>query len=196
MRPSRRRSGSRGPLRVATRSRTSPTTSTAGATSCSAGPSSAAGTAARPCPWSRASPRRVVDDAFVLEYGTDRALSMIRDGMRRARPRARGAGAVPEPRPPAGRVPARSSGASPTPHGFVLVFDEIVTGFRAHQRRRAGAVRRQGGHHDVRQGPRWRPADRAWSRAAAEFIDVIDGGSWSFGDDSFPRRTSPLPAGR
>ena len=78
-------------------------------------------------------PQRVVDDAFVLEYGSDRALDVIREHASEL------ALVLVEP------VRSRNPDLQPVAflrelrqladdHGFVLVFDEIVTGFRAHQR--------------------------------------------------------------
>ncbi len=129
-------------------------------------------------------PQRVVDDAFVLEYGTDRALDVIREQADEL------ALVLVEP------VRSRNPDLQPQEflrelrrladaHGFVLVFDEIVTGFRAHQRGVQGLFdikadittygKVMGGGLPV-----------GVVAGASRFIDVIDGGSWAFGDDSFP----------
>ncbi len=129
-------------------------------------------------------PQRVVDDALVLPYGTPRALEAI------------GASAedlalvLVEPvrtRNPDLQPVAflRQLRAMADEHGFLLVFDEIVTGFRAHQ---AGVQ----ALFDIR-------ADLTTYgkvvggglpvgvvAGASRFVDVIDGGRWSYGDGSFP----------
>jgi non-ribosomal peptide synthase protein (TIGR01720 family) len=129
-------------------------------------------------------PQRVVDDALVLEYGTERALEVIVANASEL------ALVLVEP------VRSRNPDLQPIDflrrlreladaEGFLLVFDEIVTGFRAHQRGVAGLF-------DVR-------ADLTTYgkvlggglpigvvAGTSRYIDVIDGGPWSFGDDSFP----------
>ena len=129
-------------------------------------------------------PQRVVDDAFVLDYGSDRALEVIRahaselalvlvEPVRSRNPDLQPVGFLRELRRLA------------DDQGFLLVFDEIVTGFRAH----AGGVQAM---FDVR-------ADiTTYGKVlggglpigvvtgAERYIDVIDGGRWEFGDDSFP----------
>ena len=45
-------------------------------------------------------------------------------------------------------------------HGALLIFDEVISGFRAARRRRAGARRRPPGSHLPRQDHRRRPAGR------------------------------------
>ena len=70
-------------------------------------------------------------------------------------------------------------------HGFVLVFDEIVTGFRAHQRGVQGLFDVRA---DITTYGKVLGGGLPMGIVAgnSRFIDVIDGGSWSFGDDSFP----------
>lgn len=129
-------------------------------------------------------PQRVMDDALVLEYGSDHALDVIRaqsselalvlvEPVRTRNPDLQ----------PVDFMRALRSLADET--GFLLVFDEIVTGFRAHQ----GGVQAL---FDVRADittygkviggglPIGVMAGRS------DFVDVIDGGPWAFGDDSFP----------
>ena len=129
-------------------------------------------------------PQRVVDDAFVLEYGSDRALEVIRahaselalvlvEPVRSRNPDLQPVGFLRELRRLA------------DDHGFLLVFDEIVTGFRAHP----GGVQAM---FDVRAdittyGKVLGGGLPIGVVAGAErYIDVIDGGRWEFGDDSFP----------
>ena len=111
-------------------------------------------------------PQRVVDDALVLEYGTDRALEVIREHADEL------ALVLVEP------VRSRNPDLQPVEflrelrrladaHGFLLVFDEIVTGFRAHQRGVSGLFDVRAGHHHLRQGPRRRPSDRRRRRKPA-----------------------------
>ena len=129
-------------------------------------------------------PQRVVDDALVLEYGTDRALEVIRAHASEL------ALVLVEP------VRSRNPDLQPVDflrelrriadeHGFLLVFDEIVTGFRAHQRGVQGMF-------DIR------PDITTYGKVlggglpigvvagSGKYVDVIDGGTWAFGDDSFP----------
>ncbi len=129
-------------------------------------------------------PQQVVDDAFVLEYGSDRALDIIRaeasdlalvlvEPVRTRNPDLQPVAFLRELRRVADDL------------GFLLVFDEIVTGFRAH----IGGVQAL---FDVR-------ADLTTYgkvlggglpigvvAGAGRYVDVIDGGPWTFGDDSFP----------
>ena len=139
---------------------------------------------ARTVPMVAGVPQRVVDDALVLEYGTDRAMEAIRANASEL------ALVLVEP------VRSRNPDLQPVAflrelrrladvHGFLLVFDEIVTGFRAHQ----GGVRAL---FDVR------PDITTYGKVlggglpigvvagSRQFIDVIDGGPWQYGDDSFP----------
>ena len=87
---------------------------------------------ARTVPMVAGVPQRVVDDALVLEYGTDRALEVIREhaddlALVLVEPvRSRN----PDLQPVAFLRELRRLADA---HGFLLVFDEIVTGFRAHQ---------------------------------------------------------------
>ena len=127
----------------------------------------------------------MVDDALVLEYGTDRALDVIRAHASEL------ALVLVEP------VRSRNPDLQPVDflrelrrladdHGFLLVFDEIVTGFRAHQ----GGVQAL---FDVR------PDITTYGKVLGGGlpIGVVAGksrvhrrrstaGPWSFGDDSFP----------
>jgi non-ribosomal peptide synthase protein (TIGR01720 family) len=129
-------------------------------------------------------PQRVVDDAFVLQYGTDRALEVIRANADDL------ALVLVEP------VRSRNPDLQPVEflrdlrsladqHGFLLVFDEIVTGFRVHQRGVQGLL---GLRADLTTYGKVLGGGLPIGvvAGAGRYIDVIDGGAWSFGDDSFP----------
>jgi non-ribosomal peptide synthase protein (TIGR01720 family) len=129
-------------------------------------------------------PQRVVDDAFVLQYGTDRALEVIRanaddlalvlvEPVRSRNPDLQPVEFLRELRSLADR------------HGFLLVFDEIVTGFRVHQRGVQGLL---GLRADLTTYGKVLGGGLPIGvvAGAGRYIDVIDGGAWSFGDDSFP----------
>jgi non-ribosomal peptide synthase protein (TIGR01720 family) len=129
-------------------------------------------------------PQRVVDDAFVLEYGTERALEIIRANADDL------ALVLVEP------VRSRNPDLQPVEflrelrrladqHGFLLVFDEIVTGFRVHQRGVQGLL---GLRADLTTYGKVLGGGLPIGVVAgsSRFIDVIDGGPWAYGDDSFP----------
>ena len=129
-------------------------------------------------------PQNVIDDALVLAYGTDRALETIRaqaselalvlvEPVRTRNPDLQPIGFLRELRGMADE------------HGFLLVFDEIVTGFRAH----IGGVQAMFGiRPDISTYGKVLGGGLPIGVVAgrSEYIDVIDGGRWSFGDDSFP----------
>jgi len=129
-------------------------------------------------------PQRVVDDALVLEYGTDRALEIIRSHADDL------ALVLVEP------VRSRNPDLQPVEflrelrrmaddHGFLLVFDEIVTGFRAHQRGVQGLFDLKA---DLTTYGKVLGGGLPIGVVAglSQYIDVIDGGPWSYGDESFP----------
>ena len=129
-------------------------------------------------------PQSAVSDSLVLEYGTDQALEAIASVADEL------ALVLVEP------VQTRHPDLQPIEflrqlrrmadeHGFLLVFDEVVTGFRAH----LGGVQAL---FDIKADittygkvvggglPIGVVAGRS------RFIDVVDGGPWAFGDDSRP----------
>ena len=129
-------------------------------------------------------PQAVVDDALVLPYGTERALEAIRA---RADELAL---VLVEP------VRTRNPDLQPVEflrelrgmadeHGFLLVFDEVVTGFRAHP---GGVQAMFGVRADVTTFGKVVGGGLPIGLVAggSRFIDVIDGGRWSYGDSSFP----------
>jgi amino acid adenylation domain-containing protein len=147
----------------------------------------------RSLPSSPGVPRGMIDDMMVLDYGSPAALDALR---------AVGgelAAVLVEP------VQSRRPGLQPREFlrqlrrlteevGAALIFDEVVTGFRVHP----GGVQAL---FDVR-------ADIAtYGKVVGggmpigiltgrpEFMDAIDGGPWSFGDDSYPRTDKIFFAG-
>lgn len=129
-------------------------------------------------------PDSMVENVLVLEYGTEESLQVIRE-------QAHTLAAV-LIEPVQSRRPefqpaefARELRKITEESGTALVFDEVVTGFRTHQ-----------GGMQARWGVR---ADLAtYGKVAgggfpigivtgkAEYMDALDGGFWSFGDDSAP----------
>ena len=130
-------------------------------------------------------PSNMVENILVLDYGSPEALDDAESARVRARRRPRRAGAEPPPRAAAGRVPPR--------------------GARDHREDRDGARLRRGRlglPRPTRAAPRRcsgsAPTSRRTARssaavfrsasspAAAQYMDALDGGQWSYGDDSFP----------
>lgn len=135
----------------------------------------------------------MLQDTYVLEYGSDRALEFVE------RHREELAAVIVEP------VQSRRPGLQPRDFlvklrgltekaGTALIFDEAVTGFRIHP---GGAQ----AFFDVR-------ADMAVYgkilgggmpigvvAGNSRFLDAVDGGAWSFGDQSLPRKTKTFIAG-
>ena len=70
-------------------------------------------------------------------------------------------------------------------HGVALIFDEIINGFRMHQR---GAQGWYGVEADISAYGKSISGGLPMSAIAgkAKFMDAFDGGSWQFGDDSSP----------
>ncbi len=77
-------------------------------------------------------PPRVVEDVLVLDYGSPRALELLREHAGRDRRRARRAGAEPPPGVAAARVPARVAERGRARRAACSIFDEMITGFRIH----------------------------------------------------------------
>ena len=95
------------------------------------------------------------------------------------------AGAEPPPRLPAARVPAASCARSPQKSGTLLIFDEVITGFRSHP---GGAQALFGIRADLATygkvvGGGFPIGVIAGKR---EYMDALDGGGWQYGDDSMP----------
>jgi non-ribosomal peptide synthase protein (TIGR01720 family) len=129
-------------------------------------------------------PQQVLDHAVVLEYGTPEAIEAIREQASKL------ALVLVEP------VRTRNPDLQPVDflkelrrladaEGFLLVFDEIVTGFRAHQ---GGVQALFNVKADLTTYGKVLGGGLPIGVLAgkAEFIDLIDGGQWRFGDDSYP----------
>ncbi len=129
-------------------------------------------------------PQHVVDDAVVLEYGSERALEIIRsqaselalvlvEPVRTRNPDLQPVGFLRELRSIADE------------RGFLLVFDEIVTGFRSHP---GGVQALFDVQADITTYGKVLGGGLPIGvvAGAAQFIDIVDGGPWTFGDDSFP----------
>jgi amino acid adenylation domain-containing protein len=134
-----------------------------------------------------------VANVIVLDYGSSEALRVIRE-------RANELAAVlvepvqsrhPELRPAeflreVRRITAES--------GTALIFDEIVTGFRVH---RGGAQAMYGIQADLATFGKilggGLPIGAVAGKAA--FMDALDGGFWSYGDDSYPETGMTFFAG-
>jgi iturin family lipopeptide synthetase A len=137
-------------------------------------------------PVSPGTPWGMVDDVVVLNYGTPEALDRIR-GMA-----GELAAVLVEP------VQSRRPGFQPREFlhelravtaaaGTALIFDEVITGFRVHP---GGAQAHFGVRADLALYGKivggGMPLGVVAGRSA--FLDAIDGGPWSFGDDSAPER--------
>ncbi len=70
-------------------------------------------------------------------------------------------------------------------HGIALVFDELITGFRVHQR---GAQGFYGVDADLVSYGKVLSGGLPLAAVAgtSRFMDAFDGGMWNYGDDSFP----------
>jgi glutamate-1-semialdehyde aminotransferase/acyl carrier protein len=129
-------------------------------------------------------PRRALDDVVVLEYGSDEALDWIRthahevaailvEPVQSRRPELQPREFLHEIR----RITQES--------GTVLVFDEVITGFRMGPR---GAQAFYGVEADLATYGKVFGGGMAIGAVAgkAQFMDTFDGGMWEYGDESFP----------
>lgn len=149
------------------------------------------GLVARPAPGGsgRASgapgtPPGMLEDVLVLEYGSDQSLEVLRARASEL------AAIVVEPvqsRFPDRQLPEflRSLREIADAGGAALLFDEIITGFRVHP---GGGQAWSGVRADLAAYGKviggGLPIGVVAGRGA--FLDVVDGGSWSYGDDSVP----------
>ncbi|MGW6906307.1 MupA/Atu3671 family FMN-dependent luciferase-like monooxygenase [Streptomyces sp. NPDC054940] len=135
-------------------------------------------------PVSRGIPQAAVSDLLVLEYGSDTALETI------ARHADDIAAIVVEP------VQSRHPSLQPVAfvrklrdltrrHGIVLLFDEMLTGFRPALR---GAQELYGVTPDLATYGKLLGGGFPIGAIAgrADIMDGVDGGHWSYGDDSYP----------
>ncbi|MGW1952611.1 MupA/Atu3671 family FMN-dependent luciferase-like monooxygenase [Streptomyces sp. NPDC001920] len=135
-------------------------------------------------PVSRGIPQSAVADLLVLEYGSDAALETI------AHHAGDIAAVVVEP------VQSRHPALQPVAfvrrlreltrrHGIVLLFDEMLTGFRPAPR---GAQELYGVTPDLATYGKLLGGGFPIGAIAgrADIMDGVDGGHWSYGDDSYP----------
>ncbi len=138
-------------------------------------------------------PATVAAEALVLDYGSDEALEHIR------RHGAELAAVLVEP------VQSRRPGLQPgaflhrlrelaDAHGFALIFDEIITGFRL---ARGGAQEYFGVSADIAVYGKVAGGGMPIGIVAGvpRFMNAIDGGAWRYGDDSAPQQPTTFFAG-
>ena len=148
------------------------------------GRSSNSGTGQITVPVSRGIPQAAVSDLLVLDYGSEAALETI------ARNAGDIAAVVVEP------VQSRHPQLQPVEfvrrlrelthrHGIVLLFDEMLTGFRPAPR---GAQELYGVTPDLATYGKLLGGGFPIGAIAgrADIMDGVDGGYWSYGDDSYP----------
>ncbi|MGI5423200.1 MupA/Atu3671 family FMN-dependent luciferase-like monooxygenase [Streptomyces sp. CA-179760] len=148
------------------------------------GRSSHSGTDQITVPVSRGIPQAAVSDLLVLDYGSEAALETI------ARNAGDVAAVVVEP------VQSRHPQLQPVEfvrrlreltrrHGIVLLFDEMLTGFRPAPR---GAQELYGVTPDLATYGKLLGGGFPIGAIAgrADIMDGVDGGYWSYGDDSYP----------
>ncbi|MDT0386369.1 MupA/Atu3671 family FMN-dependent luciferase-like monooxygenase [Streptomyces dubilierae] len=148
------------------------------------GRASGTGTGQLTVPVSRGIPQSAVSDLLVLDYGSDTALETI------ARHAGDIAAVVVEP------VQSRHPSLQPVEfvrklrdltrrHGIVLLFDEMLTGFRPAPR---GAQELYGVTPDLATYGKLLGGGFPIGAIAgrADIMDGVDGGHWSYGDDSYP----------
>ncbi len=129
-------------------------------------------------------PAHAVEDVVVLPYGEEDSLQVIRDLGDQI------AAVLVEP--VQSRRPDLQPGeflrelrAITREHGSVLIFDEVVTGFRSHP---GGAQAVFGVEADLATYGKVIGGGLPIGVVAGRnpFMDVFDGGMWAYGDDSFP----------
>ena len=135
----------------------------------------------------------VVKDVLVLEYGNERSLDLIKDRESEL------AAVLVEP------VQSRNPSLQPQEFlqklrqltkkaGIVLIFDEMVTGFRIHP---GGAQAWFGIEADLATYGKivggGMPIGVIAGKAA--YMDAIDGGMWNYGDSSYPQTEKTFFAG-
>ncbi|MFF3767605.1 MupA/Atu3671 family FMN-dependent luciferase-like monooxygenase [Streptomyces sp. NPDC001922] len=144
-------------------------------------------------PVSTGIPRSAVADLMVLDYGRDSSLEAIE------RHAADIAAVVVEP------VQSRNPALRPVEfvrrlrevtsrHGIVLLFDEMLTGFRPAQR---GAQELYGVTPDLATYGKLLGSGFPIGAIAGrpDIMDGIDGGFWQYGDDSYPERETTFFGG-
>lgn len=140
--------------------------------------------ARRTLPLAPGIPFRAVEEVLVLDYGTDESLDIIRQHAKEI------AAVLVEP------VQSRRPEFQPREflhalrkltedEGIVLVFDEVITGFRICQ---GGAQEYYGVKADLATYGKIVGGGMPIGVVAgrARFMDTFDGGMWQYGDDSYP----------
>ena len=138
----------------------------------------------RPAPVAPGIPQHIVSEVLVLEYGTDESLELLRahahelaavlvEPVQSRRPELQPVEFLREVR----KITAASKTA--------LVFDEIITGFRAHP---GGTQALFGIKADLATYGKIIGGGMPIGAlcGSAEYMDALDGGHWQFGDDSSP----------
>lgn len=144
-------------------------------------------------PISLGTPSNFVEDVIILEYGNSRSLEIIKDREREL------ASVLVEP------VQSRQLDLQPQKFlqelrqitqesGIVLIFDEMVTGFRIHP---GGAQAWFGIKADIATYGKIVGGGMPIGIVAgkASLMDAIDGGMWNYGDDSIPQAKTTFFAG-
>jgi glutamate-1-semialdehyde 2,1-aminomutase len=138
-------------------------------------------------------PRSVSRDVIVLDYGNLRSLDILR--------RKAGSIAAVLVEPVQSRMPElqpreflQTLREVTARAGTALIFDEMITGFRIHP---AGAQAYFGVEADIATYSKIAGGGLPLSIVAGRgrFMDTIDGGHWSFGDDSAPQTPTTFFAG-
>lgn len=138
-------------------------------------------------------PPHIVDDVMILHFDTPEALETIKAHAHEL------AAVLVEPRQ------SRRPDLQPVAflqelrqltldEGIALIFDEVVTGFRTHL---GGVQGMLGIQADITTYGKALGGGIPISAIAgkASFMDVIDGGTWSYGDGSYPETTETFFAG-
>lgn len=138
-------------------------------------------------------PRSATENVLVLEYGSDESIAVLQRNSDRL------AAVLVEP------VQSRRPEHQPweflrtlrtfaDDSGVALVFDEIVSGFRAHP---AGVQGLIGVQADLATYGKTAGGGLPLGLVAgtSKFMDALDGGTWQFGDDSFPETGVTMFAG-
>lgn len=156
-------------------------------------PREGSGEAGVAAPMAPGVPPHIVDDVLILQFDTPESLETIKAHAHEL------AAVLVEPRQ------SRRPDLQPVAFlqelrqitqatGIALIFDEIVTGFRTHLRGVQGMLGMQA---DITTYGKALGGGIPVSAIAgkAQFMNVIDGGAWTFGDASYPETTETFFAG-
>lgn len=138
-------------------------------------------------------PKGIIDDVIVLEYGVKKSLDWIKENASEL------AAVLVEP--------VQSRHPDLVPKDFLkqiesitrevdcaLIFDEVITGFRCHL---GGAKALFGVHADISTYGKIIGGGLPIGAigGSAKYLDFIDGGDWSFGDNTYPKNEMTFFAG-